>query len=238
MKPKFLTAQWRKLAIANYSVEQKLLSPFLPFGTELDLWNDRCYVSLVGFRFIDARLKGLPIPFHRHFEEVNLRFYVRFKDSGRWKRGVTFIREIVPKRALTFVANTVYKEKYITLPMKHSWRLEDDCVVVSYHWKYQRQWNDFAIIALNAPVEIAKHSEEEFVTEHYWGYTQINDSCTSEYRVEHPKWQIYPIRESRIRVSFDKIYGNQFQFLNDQIPDSIMLAEGSEICVRHKSTII
>lgn len=237
MNSKFLTAQWRKLAIANYCIDPKILIPFLPFKTELDYWDNKCYVSLVGFRFINTKLKGLAIPFHRHFEEVNLRFYVRYKDSGGWKRGVTFIKEIVPKRALTFIANTVYREKYMTLPMKHSWSLQKNVLVVSYHWKHNSQWNDFTVTAVNSPIDIADDSEEQFITEHYWGYTQINDACTSEYGVEHPTWQTYPVTKSLVKVSFDELYGEQFRFLNNSEPDSIMLAEGSEVCVRSMNRI-
>jgi len=236
-KSKFLTAEWRKLAIANYIIDPQILQPFIPYKTELDLSNGNCYVSLVGFRFINTKLRGFAIPYHRHFEEVNLRFYVRYKDSDGWKRGVTFIKEIVPKRALTFIANTVYKEKYITLPMKHSWTIENDLLNVSYHWKQGDDWNNFAITAINSPQEILCGSEEEFITEHYWGYTQISGNCTSEYGVVHPKWAIYPIKNSVIEVSFDKIYGEQFQFLNAQTPDSVMLAEGSEICVNKMNKI-
>jgi uncharacterized protein YqjF (DUF2071 family) len=232
MNSKFLTAEWRKLAIANYSVDPEILLPYLPFKTELDFWNDKCYVSLVGFRFINTKLKGLTIPFHRHFEEVNLRFYVRYKDSNGWKRGVTFIKEIVPRHALTFIANTVYKEKYITLPTKHSWNIQEHQLIVSYHWKYKNEWNDFSITAINRPIATAENSEEQFITEHYWGYTQMNPRCTSEYGVEHPTWLMYPVANSLIKVSFDKLYGAEFQFLNEQRPDSVMLAEGSEICVR------
>jgi len=238
MNSKFLTAEWRKLAIANYSVDPEILLPYLPYKTELDFWNDKCYVSLVGFRFINTKLRGLAIPFHRHFEEVNLRFYVRYKDSNRWKRGVTFIKEIVPKRALTLIANSVYKERYITLPTKHSWITQEDLLTVSYHWKYRSEWNDLTMTATNAPIEIAANSEEEFITEHYWGYTQIDGNCSSEYAVEHPKWMIYPVRKSVINVSFDKLYGEQFQFLNALRPHSFILAEGSEICVRTIRKII
>ena len=107
MASKFLIAEWRKLALANYAVDPKILQPYLPYKTELDTWNGKHYVSLVGFRFINVRLRQIPVPFHRHFEEVNLRFYVRYKDDSGWKRGVTFIREIVPRHALTFIANTL-----------------------------------------------------------------------------------------------------------------------------------
>lgn len=232
MASKFLTAEWRKLAIANYAVDPKNLAPYLPYKTELDLWNDKCYVSLVGFRFINTKLKGVPIPFHRHFEEVNLRFYVRHKDSTGWKRGVTFIKEIVPKRALTFIANTIYKEKYITLPMKHQWEMREQLISIAYSWKFDRTWNNFSLRADALPKQIKPNSEEEFITEHYWGYTPINDRSCSEYAVEHPTWTTYDVKDHKIEVAFDKVYGNAFSFLNFQTPESVMLAEGSEIVVR------
>jgi hypothetical protein len=121
----FLRAEWRKLAMANYAVDPKLFAEFLPAKTEIDLWNETCYVSLVGFMFLETKIKGIKIPFHTNFEEVNLRFYVRYKDRGEWKRGVVFIKEIVPKPALTFVANTVYGEKYETMPMGHRWKMDE-----------------------------------------------------------------------------------------------------------------
>ena len=238
MKAKFLTAEWRKLAIANYSVDPKILLPYLPYKTELDLWNGKCYVSLVGFRFINTKLKGIYIPFHRHFEEVNLRFYVRYKDLTGWKRGVTFIKEIVPMPALTFIANTIYKEKYITLPMKHKWDIQKDFITISYSWELNRAWNSFSVKADAAPLEIKTSSEEEFITEHYWGYTPLSDRLCAEYGVEHPRWTTYNVREYKIDVAFDKLYGNDFMQLNSQPPDSVMLAEGSEIIVRHMRKIV
>src|SRR4051812_37339218 len=117
----FLKAEWRKLAMINYAVDKKLLEPYLPRHTELDYWNNTCYVSLVGFMFLNTRIKGVKVPFHINFEEVNLRFYVRYKEAEIWKRGVVFIQEIVPLPALTFVANTIYQEHYQTRPMKHRW---------------------------------------------------------------------------------------------------------------------
>src|SRR6187399_3219316 len=121
MRSTFLKAEWRKLIMANYVVDPGLLKDYLPGRTELDLFSGNCYISLVGFLFKNTKIKGIKIPFHTNFEEVNLRFYVRHKDNGTWKRGVVFIKEIVPKPALTFVANTIYKENYVTMPMKHTW---------------------------------------------------------------------------------------------------------------------
>jgi uncharacterized protein YqjF (DUF2071 family) len=238
MASTFLTAEWRKLAIANYSVDPKILASYLPYKTELDLWNGKCYISLVGFRFINTRLKGISIPFHRHFEEVNLRFYVRCKDQDGWKRGVTFIKEIVPKRALTFIANTIYKEKYITLPMKHQWQMQKDLISIAYSWKLDQTWNTFSLQADPVPNEIKPNSKEEFITEHYWGYTPINDRSCSEYAVEHPRWTTYNVKEYKVEVAFDKVYNKEFLFLNSQAPESVMLAEGSEIIVRSMKKIV
>jgi len=230
-------AEWKKLAIANYSVDPKILLPYLPYKTELDVWNNIHYVSLVGFRFINTKLRGIPIPFHRNFEEVNLRFYVRYKEASGWRRGVTFIREIVPKRALSFIANTVYKEKYVTMPTRHEWEITQELIKVTYSWKCCNAWNSFSLTADPNPLEILPNSEEEFITEHYWGYTPINDMRCSEYGVEHPRWKTYNVRQYRIDVDFGKVYHPNLSFLTFQKPDSVMLAEGSEVVVRSMQSI-
>ncbi|KQM66175.1 hypothetical protein ASE74_09840 [Pedobacter sp. Leaf216] len=226
----FLTAEWRKLALAQYAVPQEILSKYLPPNTVLDDWQGKYYVSLVGFMFLDVKLRGFNIPFHTNFEEVNLRFYVKFKEGNIWKRGVVFIKEIVPKPAITFVANTLYKENYQTLPMKHLWVEQEHQLEVNYYWK-NKNWHNFSVTADPEAKEILIDSEEEFITEHYWGYTKIGLNRTSEYGVEHPRWEAYPVRDYTINVDFGINYGADFTFLNQAKPDSVMLAEGSEIRV-------
>ncbi|MEQ9302395.1 MAG: DUF2071 domain-containing protein [Marinoscillum sp.] len=233
----FLKAEWRKLAIANYEVDPKILCNYLPPKTELDLWNDRCYVSLVGFMFMNTKLLGLPIPFHRNFEEVNLRFYVRHKHADSWKRGVVFIEEIVPRPALTFVANKVYKEHYQTMRMEHVWASNDETQLVKYSWGLKSLNNSFEVIADLSAQEIEQESETEFITEHYWGYTRINQSESFEYEVTHPGWKAYNVHEHKINVDFGEVYGAHFEVLNQKQPRSVMLAEGSEITVENKRRI-
>jgi len=236
MKKTFLQAEWRKLAMANYAVDITTLKNYLPYKTEFDLWNGTCYVSLVGFLFQNTKIKGFKIPFHINFEEVNLRFYVRHRDTEGWKRGVVFIKEIVPKPALTFVANTIYKEKYETMPMSHSWTTAADTLTAEYKWKKKR-WNSLSVTADKTPRRIEPGSEEEFITEHYWGYTKITDIKTSEYEVEHPRWEIYPMKDYQIDVDFAEIYGHDFSFLNNESPKSVFLAEGSSIKVKAGSSV-
>ncbi|MCR9250372.1 MAG: DUF2071 domain-containing protein [bacterium] len=232
----FLNAEWRKLAIANYKVDPEILKPFVPRFTELDLWQGGCYVSLVGFMFLNTKMLGVKIPGHINFEEVNLRFYVKYNDNGDWKRGVVFIKEIVPKPALTFVANTVYKENYQTMPMKHLWHETLRERVVAYQWKYNGKWNKFNVGASNSSYELETDSESEFITEHYWGYA-AHGAKTVEYEVTHPRWNTYHVNSYEIDVDFGALYGDQFAHLTDVEPDSVMLAEGSEITVESKRYI-
>lgn len=233
----FLTAEWRKLAIANYAIDKNLLIPYLPAGTELDLWNDTCYVSLIGFLFKNTKLLGFSIPFHANFEEVNLRFYIKYNDNGMIKRGVVFIKEIVPKFALSIVANTIYNENYEAMPMSHCLLENDDTRSVQYKWRYKNNWQSFSIEANKALSEIQTGTEMEFITEHYWGYARYSADKTNEYEVKHPRWAQYRVRSFNIDVDFGLVYGSEFEFLNEQQPASVMLVEGSEISVERKNTI-
>lgn len=164
----FLKAEWRKLAIINYEINPDIVLKYLPVGTELDFYQDKCYVSLVGFMFLNTKLMGLPIPFHRNFEEVNLRFYVKKKENGVWNRGVVFIKEIVPKPALSFVANAVYKENYHTMPMKNLIHKKEDELLIKYSWK-DKSWHSIQIRAESMAKPMEADSEFEFITEHYFG---------------------------------------------------------------------
>ncbi len=233
MTMSFLKAEWRKLAMANYAVDPEILRPYVPPYTELDFWKGNCYVSLVGFMFMDTRLFNIPIPFHRNFEEVNLRFYVRYTDQEAWKRGVVFVKEIVPKPALTFVANTVYKEHYQTMKMAHHWQAFKDHLEVEYSWQTRGKNNRLNVIAINSPKPLKKGSEAEFITEHYWGYTKTGTK-TYEYEVTHPSWKVYPVEKCEVDVDFEAVYGENFASLADQEPRSVMLAEGSPITVENK----
>ncbi len=238
MKEKvFLTAEWKNLIMANYIVDPAILQPYLPAKTELDHWNNRHYVSLVGFLFRDVRVKGMRIPFHINFPEVNLRFYVRSKNENEWKRGVVFISEIVPKRAIAFTANTFFKEHYAAMPMKHEWEQEEQSLFVTYKWKKRGKWNKLMVKASMYSETLQSGSEEEFITEHFWGYSAFSKDRTAEYHVEHPRWNIHPVRSFTIDCDFETLYGQNFGFLQQQAPSSVFLADGSAIKVFSKKVL-
>ncbi len=223
--------------MANYPVDPASLKPFLPVRTELDKWEGETYVSLVGFQFLDVRVRKVRVPFHTNFPEVNLRFYVRYKEDGNWKRGVVFIREIVPLPAVSLVANTLFKERYISLPMRRSEITDDTCLTVGYQWKYKQRWNELSVRTTNISKPLEEGSAEEFITEHFWGYSRTGPDKTTEYQVAHPRWDIYLVDSYQVRCDFGKLYGEAFSVLESQTPESVFLAEGSPIEVYGKKTV-
>lgn len=235
---RFLTAEWRKLAFINYEVSPEKLQPYVPGGTSLDFLDGKCYISLIGFLFRNTKLLGkLKVPFHVNFEEVNLRFYVKRLVNGEKRRGVVFIKEIVPKPAITLVANSLYNEHYQALPMRHQWNLDHDPFEVGYRWKAGGSWHHFSLSAEPDPVPIPEDSETAFITEHYWGYNRVSSQETVEYRVSHPRWLQYPVTHYQMDVDFQQTYGDHFAFLNDATPASVFLAEGSPIAVESRKTL-
>ena len=227
LKP-FLTANWRYLAMLNFAIDPAILAPLVPPGTEIDFEDGETFVSVVGFLFLDTRLLGFPIPLHRDFEEVNLRFYVRKKSADTWRRGVVFVRELVPKRAIAIVARTFYGEPYLAVPMKHDIEHLDLKVSVEYSWRRGSRWESLKLSATGEPQNIPAGSHAEFITEHYWGYTKIRAGC-SEYRVEHPRWKIWNAEQFELRADVAALYGEQFAKTLSQPPRSAFIADGSPI---------
>jgi uncharacterized protein YqjF (DUF2071 family) len=236
VKP-FLTANWRYLAMLNYVVDPALIQRLIPDGTEIDYENAETFVSVVGFLFLDTRLLGFPIPLHRDFEEVNLRFYVRRRWADTWRRGVVFVRELVPRRAIALVARTFYGEQYFALPMKHHIEHVDGRLIVEYSWRRGRKWEWLRMSASGEPQSNPIGSHAEFITEHYWGYTCVRDGC-SEYRVEHPRWKIWNVASFELNADVAALYGEQFHATLSQPPRSAFVADGSPITVRKREILL
>lgn len=224
---KFLTAKWKDLIMANYEVDPSVLAGRVPRGTEIDLNEGKCFVSLVGFMFLDTRVLGIPVPMHVNFEEVNLRFYIKREAEGETRRAVCFVKEIVPRWAIAAVARGLYGEPYECWSMDHE-RTEQK---VAYSWSKGGRTNVLSVEIDESVGVPPEGSHGEFIIEHYWGYTGRGNGRVDEYRVEHPKWELFSVKNERIDVDFGAVYGSEFAFLADERPHSVLLAKGSEIAV-------
>jgi uncharacterized protein len=228
----FLSAEWRDLVMLNYEVDPGLLASYVPRGTELDAFAGRVFVSLVGFRFLRTKLFGfLAIPFHGEFEEVNLRFYARRRDPRGDRRGVVFIREIVPKRAVAQVARLAYGENYVRHPMRHTIRTNGAGITAEYQWRLGREWCRLHAETAGAPAYAAEGSIEQFITEHYWGYAAQRGPGCVEYHVSHVPWRVWVSTAAGFEGDGESLYGGALGHVLRRAPDSAFIAEGSAVLV-------
>jgi uncharacterized protein YqjF (DUF2071 family) len=230
----FLKAKWENLIMVNYEIDSFLLNPYLPKGVELDNFQGKTLISLVGFLFKNTTVFNVPIPFLGTFEEINLRFYVVRKIGNKVRRGVVFINETVPYKLVARIANKLYKEHYTAVPTNHTWLENQIEKEIKYQMKVNSVWNTFKVISSIHKEEMTKGSVEEFILEHYYGYTRVNNFQSIEYKIKHPKWDVYPIYNHFIDFDFSSIYGEDFISLNNIKPHSVILAEGSDISVDWK----
>lgn len=237
MNKTFLSARWENIIMANYAINPDLLLPYLPKGVELDSFQEKTYVSLVGFMFKQTSLFKIPIPLLGTFEEINLRFYVKRVEGNIIKRGVVFINETVPYKIVAWLANKLYKEHYMAIPTKNEISTDTSCKKIKYDWKINNAWSHLAVTTKKDSEQMLPSSIESFIFEHYYGYTKIDQLQTQEYRVNHPSWKVNQVVEHSIQCDFHSMYGSDFAFLNEQKPDSVIVAEGSPVTVNWKRTM-
>jgi uncharacterized protein YqjF (DUF2071 family) len=233
----FLTAAWRHLVMLNYQVPAALLQPLVPAGTELDRWEGATLASVVGFRFLGTRVLGMPIPGHRDFDEVNLRFYVRRRsDDGTWRRAVVFVRELVPRRAIAWVARWCYNEPYLAVPMRHQVDMagaaEGRPGRAAYSWRLRGQWYRLEATTRGRPAVPPPGSAAAFIAEHYWGYTVQRDGGALEYQVEHPPWRVWQTAQATLVGELDALYGPSLAKHLKAEPVSALVADGSDVTVQ------
>lgn len=230
-RPVFLSSQWIHIIFVNYEIDPKLLESHIPKGTELDFFNGKTYVSLVAFLFADLKAMGfVPAFFNRNFEEINLRFYVVRREKNHIKRGVVFIKEVISKPLVAWLANHLYYENYITMPTSHH---------LDIRKKYQYRWgkSDVTVNSSGKKLNVKEDSFERWITEHYWGYTKARPGKTLEYEVKHPIWNLYEVTSHSLNMNFPESFGQEYQTYMRDEPASVMLAQGSKVSV-HWPTVL
>jgi uncharacterized protein len=231
MRKSFLSARWQHLLFMNFDAEPALVQRWVPGGTELDVLDGRAIVSVVAFRFLDTRLLGVPVPFHRHFDEVNLRAYVRRKVDGRWRRGVVFVRELVPRPAIAWTARLAYNEPYRSVRMRHSLAFAEFGGTLAYEWRQGGVWHSVSAAVTGQSMPIDPESEIGFITEHYYGYTAQRDGGTVEYRVAHPRWRVWAEADAVLQCDVSRVYGSEWEDVLRAPPSSAFVCDGAPVSI-------
>ncbi len=233
----FLTAHWRDLVMLTWAVNPVIVTSSLPRNVVLDLWQDQALASIVAFRFERVRVRGLAIPLHTAFPEVNLRYYVKRQASdGTWRRGVVFVKEIVPRAAIAAVARLLYGEPYVAFPMQDAQvgtarGADAPPRSLVYEWKRAGAWEKVVGLHTMPPHPMRHGSIEQFIAEHYWGYTARGKRPTREYRVAHPSWNVAPLAEWHVEADLEGLYGLSWASALDGKPVSTFVADGSDVAV-------
>ncbi len=231
----FLTTEWKYLLMLNYEIEPYLLENYVPQGTKLDSFNGITYISVVGLLYTDTKIKGFSIPLHKDFEEINLRFYVKRTNGDEIRKGVVFIKEIVPKLTIAAVAKLFYDENFVSHRMRSALVFSDEAnedSEIFYEWENGRTKNRIsAKFRANESITPEHGSFEEYITVHHWGYTTQSNGSTMEYRVKHPKWNIWPAREAGLVCDIEKNFGKEFIDTLSSPFKSAFIADGSKVTV-------
>ncbi len=228
----FLSAEWRDLVMLNYEVDPAILLQYVPRGVKLVTFEGRTFVSLVGFRFLHTKLYGfVAVPFHTNFDEVNLRFYVRRREGDEIRRGVVFVRELVPRMAIARFARLMYGEKYDSCPMQHRIEHPAEGIAAQYGWKWRGKQFRLSVQASGTPSRVPEGTLENFITEHYWGYSAKSANETIEYRVSHDPWRVWVSTNARFEGDAVALYGAEFGSVLRRAPDSAFIVEGSPVLV-------
>jgi uncharacterized protein YqjF (DUF2071 family) len=230
----FLKANWENIIMVNYEIAPEILMPYLPKGLELDLYQGKAYVSLVGFMFKDTKLFNISIPLLGTFEEINLRFYVKRNEDGITRRGVVFVNETIPHKIVAWMANTLYKEHYTVVPTKHSISKDSSHQKIHFDWQLNKKWNSIYVENRLSSQPMLEDTLEKFIYEHYYGYTKVSDDKTEEYRLHHPSWEIHEVIDYKIDCDFKAMYGDSFSVLNNTKPAAVFIAKGSSVAIEWK----
>ncbi|MDY3558687.1 DUF2071 domain-containing protein [Gemmata sp. JC673] len=223
----FLTARWQNLILANFAIPEELLRPLVPPGCELDRRDGACWGSLVGFQFLDTRVLGIGWPGFRNFPEWNLRFYV----SHQGQRGVCFVREFVPQRTVATLARVLYNEPYRSARMSMAVTDSSDTLTAHYTVKWQGRVHSLCAVGAKPAVRPAPDSSEHWFKEHAWGFGTSRGGRLIRYEVNHPAWDVYPVREFTSDVDWAALYGPEWAPMNGAQPASVVLAAGSAVAV-------
>lgn len=225
----FLTARWCDLILANYAVDPDLLERRLPDGLDLDLFENRAVCSLVGFMFLDTRVKGIRLPGFVNFPEVNLRFYVREKGTDR--RGVVFVRELVTHGFVAWVARTIYNEPYSKARISEMIEASESERRVGYEFSIGSAHGKLAVVADPETRTPGPESSEHWFKEHRWGYGTARNERTLRYEVDHETWECHRVRGAEIDVDWGGLYGDEWAPMRGREPLGVVLATGSGVKV-------
>lgn len=100
-----------------------------------------------------------------------------------------------------------------------------------YEWDWHGQKFRLNAVGNGTPSRVEEDSLENFITEHYWGYSAAGPGKSIEYRVSHDPWRVWTAAKASFEGDGEALYGRGFGEVLHRKPDSAFIAEGSPVTV-------
>ena len=227
----FLTARWSNLVLLTFEVPEQLVRSHVTADIDLDRWNGRTHVSLVALEMLDVRVLGLRIPGFTTHPQVNFRVYVRPHAAP----AVWFVRELVPSRLIAAVGRLLYREPFQAARLEARFAESADDVTAEYRFGPGAHRYHVLVTGSRSAAVPPTTSFEHYLKERTSGCRTDRQRRLQTFRVQHPPWAVREVMRVDYDVDFGALYGQEWSFLNDRKPVSVIFAVGSEVAVYRAS---
>jgi len=182
--------EWNKVIFLHFEVSLQELRVLVPNELEIDMFEEKAYVSIVAFTMEKIRPRLLPsLSFISDFHEINVRTYV--KKNG--KTGVYFLSIESEKFLSSLVAKTLSGLPYKTVSM-----LRDENFFVSENKK-----DGFELkLKYEIGQEVKNKSAiDKWLTERYALFL-IENKKIYKYEIHHKEWELNSIRFDELKYNY------------------------------------
>jgi len=111
--------------------------------------------------------------------------------------------------------------------MGHRLEMETPREFAEYQWQLNGNWCKLRAEARGTPAHPAEGSVEQFITEHYWGYSTQRSGGCMEYHVAHPPWRVWATTAAGFEGDAGALYGPELAAILQRRPDSTFIDDGS-----------
>ena len=188
-----IAQKWSHVLFMHYEVDKSDLQSLLPEGIEVDLFQDKAYISIVPFFMSHIRFPFTPAFPFIHLWELNLRTYVKRNGVS----GIYFFTLDTHDLLGEFIATRFFHLPYRYRQMYGSY---DDS---KYHFKATDQIEIEALVG--APEK--KGALSSWLTERYCLFTVNKQGDIYRGDVIHDSWSLYKVESLNYKNNFTSEFG-------------------------------